>query len=463
MPRILMIEDEDMLRLTTGDYLRDQGHEVVEAADGTAGLAALGEASPDVVLLDLNLPGLSGHEVLAALRERSPDLPVIIVSGATGIQDAVRALKNGACDFITKPVQDYGVLEHAVDQALEISRLRRQNAAFAQRFLGEELTRPEVFAAMTTSHPRMLQIFRYCEAVACGPEPILITGETGVGKEELAKAVHELSGRAGQFVAVNVAGLDDQTFSDTLFGHIRGAYTGADGTRPGLVERAAGGTLFLDEIGELDPRAQVKLLRVLQEKEYFPLGSDLPRRMTARILAATNRRLDSPDLEAAGINFRQDLFFRLRTHLVVIPPLRERLEDLEPLTRRFIAQASAAFDRQPPLCPPEVLDVLARLAFPGNVRELRGMVFDAVARCPGDTLGLADFGAKVADLADQAPTPPADVSELFSGLSSLPTPRQAGDALVAEALRRAGGRQSEAARLLGLTPQALSNRLRRGA
>jgi DNA-binding NtrC family response regulator len=446
-----------MLRLTTGDYLRDQGHEVVEAADGPAGLAAA-EAAPELVLLDLNLPGLGGHELLVALRERSPDVPVIIVSGAGGIQDAVRALKNGACDFITKPLQDYGVLDHAVDQALELSRLRQQNAALAQSFLDDRLSHPEAFAGMITANPRMHQIFRYCEAVASGPEPILITGETGVGKEVLARAVHDLSGRTGQFVAVNVAGLDVQTFSDTLLGHVRGAYTGAEGARCGLVDRAAGGTLFLDEIGEMDPRSQVKLLRVLQEREYSPLGSDTPRRMTARVLAATNRRLD---LEEPGSQFRQDLFFRLRTHLVVIPPLRERLEDLEPLTRHFVALASEAFGRTPPACPPEVHDVLKRLPYPGNVRELRGMIFDAVARCRRDALGVADFGAKVAGIGDRTSRPAVDMSEVFSGLPTLPTPRQAAGALVSEALRRSGGTQAGAARLLGLTPQALSNRLRR--
>lgn len=215
----------------------------------------------------------------------------------------------------------------------------------------------------------MRRIFRYMEAVAASDQPVLVTGETGVGKEMVVRALHDASHRKGQFIAVNVAGLDDQAFSDTLFGHTRGAFTGADQAREGLVAKAAGGTLFLDEIGDLQLPSQIKLLRLLQEREYYPLGSDNGKKSDARIVVATNRDLKQM---MEGNSFRSDLYYRLKTHRIQVPPLRDRLEDMPLLVNHFLDEAAAAIGKSRPVTPVELNGYLAAYSFPGNIRELKG-------------------------------------------------------------------------------------------
>lgn len=454
---ILIIEDEPLLRLTLGDHMRDRGFEVFEAADGQAGLDFFRTRHPSLVTVDLRMDLMDGHEVLAAIRQEDYDIPVIIVSGQGQMDDVIRALRAGAFDYIQKPIYDMAILDHAVDRALERSALRHGNAQLSRSFLAEGPQRPEDFDQLLTASTRMRDIFRYCEAVAQSSEPVLITGETGVGKELLARALHRSSRRSGPFVAVNVAGLDSQAFSDTLFGHVRGAFTGADRPREGFMERAAEGTLFLDEIGDLSPQAQICLLRVLQEREYHPLGSDSPRPLRARILAATNRPLK----ELRGdTGLRSDFFFRLATHVVTLPPLRERPEDVPLLARHFLEEACAALGRSVPECSCPLVARLKAYPFPGNVRELKAMVHDALGRTPSGLLGPDAFpslaGLPPGDCAFAPPQNP------FAELPSLPSLRAAAEALVAEAMRRAGGVQKVAASILGITPQALSERLRRG-
>jgi DNA-binding NtrC family response regulator len=454
---ILIIEDEPMLRLTLGDHLRDRGLEVFEAGDGQAGLELFRSKNPAVVTLDLRMSPMDGHAVLAEIRQEDQEVPVIIVSGQGQMDDVIRALRAGAFDYLQKPIFDMAILDHAVDRALEHCALRLGNARLSRSFLAQGTQRPEDFAQLITASTRMRDIFRYCEAVAQSPEPVLITGETGVGKELLARALHRSSRRAGPFVAVNVAGLDDQTFSDTLFGHVRGAFTGADRPREGLIEKAAGGTLFLDEVGDLGQQAQVRLLRVLQEREYHPLGSDILRPLRARVLAATNRRIE--DLRS-DTSFRNDFFYRLATHAVTLPPLRERSDDIHLLLNHFLAEACAPFGRRAPDCPPALLARLRAYAFPGNVRELKAMAHDALGRCPGATLGPEAFPMLGAP--HQAQDSPAALQSPFVDLPAQPPQRAAANALVAEAMRRAGGVQKAAAALLGISPQALSERLKRG-
>ncbi len=453
---ILIIEDEPMLRLTLGDHLRDRGFEVLEAGDGQAGLELFRTRSPDLVTLDLRMAPMDGHEVLAAIRQEDLEVPVIIVSGQGQMQDVIRTLRAGAFDYLEKPITDLALLDHAVDRALERVMLRRGNASLSRSFLAEGPQRPEDFAELITASTRMRDIFRYCEAVAQSPEPVLITGETGVGKELLARALHRSSRRSGPFVAVNVAGLDEQAFSDTLFGHVRGAFTGADRPREGLMEKAAGGTLFLDEVGDLGQQAQVRLLRVLQEREYHPLGSDALKPLRARVLAATNRRIE--DLRGDR-GFRSDFFYRLATHAVTLPPLTERPEDIPLLLGHFLAEACAPLGRSAPECPPSLLARLKAYHFPGNVRELKAMAHDALGRCPDSPLGPEAFPvlAGVADAHDCRTAP----QNPFADLPVLPSLRAAADTLVAEAMRRAGGVQKTAAALLGISPQALSERLKR--
>jgi DNA-binding NtrC family response regulator len=317
------------------------------------------------------------------------------------------------------------------------------------------------FAKIVTASPEMRNIFRYCENIADSPHPILVTGETGVGKELIAQALHELGRQRGPFVPVNIAGVDANVFSDTLFGHCRGAFTGAVSSRSGLVEKAGSGTLFLDEIGDLNGESQIKLLRLVQEGEFTPLGTDSVRKSRARIIVATHMDL------AAAMNagtFRQDLFYRLLTHHIEIPPLRKRREDLEPLLDDFVRQAAAGLGKPVPSYPPELLDLLRHHPFPGNVRELKSMVMDAVSEHRRGKLPLAAFQRHILRRYAGTGTSSPDLSENKNRNNTefsdpLPTLRAACESLIREAVHRAGGNQSIAAGMLGITQQALSQRL----
>lgn len=278
-----------------------------------------------------------------------------------------------------------------------------------------------------------------------------------MGKELVARAVHSLSGNCGALVAVNVAGLDDTVFADTLFGHVRGAYTGAEQARRGMIEEASDGTLFLDEIGDLSIASQVKLLRLLQEGEYFPLGSDKPKRLKARVIVATHQDLRSK--EEAG-QFRRDLYYRLRTHQVMLPPLRERAGDLPLLIDYFLAEAAASLGKKKPTPPKELAQLLATYNFPGNVRELRAMVYDAVSVHRDRILSLDTFKKAIGEHRGKEAAPPVLDRNLFAGVERLPTFSEAADLLVVEAMSRAGGNQTIASRLLCISQPALSKRLK---
>ncbi|HML53857.1 MAG TPA: sigma-54 dependent transcriptional regulator [Solidesulfovibrio magneticus] len=406
-----------------------------------------------LALLDLTMPGLSGEELLARIGEEHPEVAVIIVSGVNQLDTAVRCMKLGAFDYYVKTDEEDRIVS-GVLRAIRMIEMRDENRAVSDSLAAGTLSRPEAFAGIVTRSRAMFQVFAYIEAVAKSSQPLLVTGESGVGKENVVRAVHSLSGRTGPLVAVNVAGLDDTVFADTLFGHVRGAYTGAEAARKGMIEEAAGGTLFLDEIGDLSIASQVKLLRLLQEGEYFALGSDLPKRLQARVVVATHRDLAVE--EAAG-RFRRDLYFRLRTHQTRIPPLRERREDIEPLARHFLAEAAAAMGRPVPAMPRELPGCLAGYAFPGNIRELRAMLYDAVSLTAGPTLALDGIQAAVGRCDACREAPPAN---LFAGCDRLPTFAEAAELLVDEALARAGGNQTLAARLLGVSQPALSKRLK---
>jgi transcriptional regulator with PAS, ATPase and Fis domain len=279
-----------------------------------------------------------------------------------------------------------------------------------------------------------------------------------VGKELIARAVHEVSGLRGSFVPVNVAGLDDTMFTDTLFGHRKGAFTGADKPREGMIAQASGGTLFLDEIGDLKEISQVKLLRLLQEREYYAMGSDVSKKSNARILAATNRSLR--EMVAKG-DFRKDLYYRLCTHHVEIPPLRERKEDIPVLLDYFLGKAAVSLNKKKPVLPPQAIPLLANYAFPGNVREIEAMVHDAVVRHRSGVLSLDSFRHSMKDGQALEPRHSADMTQGNCMLSSLPTLKEVETFLVREALRRSDGNQSIAASLLGITRTALNKRLKR--
>jgi transcriptional regulator with PAS, ATPase and Fis domain len=321
--------------------------------------------------------------------------------------------------------------------------------------------RPAGFENIVTADPEMLAIFQYIISVAKTSEPVLITGETGVGKELIAKAIHEQSGLKGRLVPVNTAGLDDTMFSDTLFGHRKGAYTGADKTRPGLIERAEGGTLFLDEVGDLTPSSQVKLLRLLQEGEYMPLGQDEIKHANVRIITVTNQ--DLWHIQKTG-RFRKDLNFRLRTHHINVPPLRDRLDDLPLLVDFFLDKAANALNKKKPTAPKELIPLLHTYSFPGNIRELQAMIFDAVSRHTDRVLSLGSLKRHIFEgHKDMGPAEQIEQHEsaYLRFPKELPTIKEATRLLVAEAMKRGGGNQSLAAKMLGITQQALSKRLKK--
>jgi len=424
-------------------------------------LSRLAEEKIGVVVLDLTMPHLSGQALLEQITAYDPDLPTLVMTATHDLETAVQCMQAGAIDYLVKPVEKHRLVA-SVRRALELRALREEVGALQECRRRDTPPQREAFAEIVTQNTTMHALFRYVEAIARSPQPVLITGETGTGKELLARAVHRLAAPRGEFVAVNVAGLDDPVFADTLFGHTRGAFTGADRPREGLITRAEEGTLFLDEIGDLAAGSQVKLLRLLQEGTYYPLGADRPRQSRARLVVATNRDLvqDVP----AG-TFRQDLYYRLRAHHVQLPPLRARRDDLPLLVTHGLATAATALHKPVPTPPLALYQLLNTYAFPGNVRELDAMLFDAVARHQGGSLALQAFkeamGAGRPLLAGEPWSAPALSSRSAWDAESLPTLKEAEDALVAAALRHADGNQGVAAGLLGLSRQALNNRLMR--
>jgi len=301
---IFVVDDEETVLRTVQRSLHLHGFQRVETcADPRQVMALLAERPVSLLLLDLVMPHVSGEQILEQVAERFPALPVIVVTAEGDVRSVVRCMKLGAADYLVKPVSAEQLVA-TINKTLEQQAIREENERLKERFFATEIENRKAFSEIVTCDAAMLRMFAYLEAIAKGSQPVLVLGETGTGKELVARALHAASGRDGKFVAVNVSGLDDTVFSDTLFGHEAGAFTGAAKERKGLIETAGTGTLFLDEIGDLAEAAQVKLLRLLQEREYHPLGSDTPRRLRARVVAATHR--DPTEL-------RQDLYFRLRS------------------------------------------------------------------------------------------------------------------------------------------------------
>jgi DNA-binding NtrC family response regulator len=414
----------------------------------------------EVMMLDLSMPHVSGEELLSMVTKDFPEVPVIIITGSNDVETAVKCMKWGASDYMVKPVEKSRLIS-GVRRAIELRELQRENRLLRAHVLSDKLEHPEAFSEMITASDLMRSVFQYAEAISVSPHPVLITGETGVGKELAARALHTLSGRKGAFVPVNVAGLDDNVFADTLFGHRKGAFTGADQARSGLVEQASGGTLFLDEIGDLSPVSQVKLLRLLQDGEYFPLGSDVAKRSDARVVVATNQNLQA--LQESG-KFRKDVYYRLCAHHIHIPALRERLKDLPLLIEHFLEKASKALGKSKPTAPEELLTLLSTYSYPGNIRELQSMIFDAVSNHKSGKLSLDVFKAylrqkqRPSEITSTRSADREPHSVTFS--EQLPTLKEAEHLLVAEALKKANGNQATAALILGITRQALNKRLK---
>ncbi|MEO5376186.1 MAG: sigma-54 dependent transcriptional regulator [Magnetococcus sp. DMHC-6] len=461
---VVIVDDEPTVLFGASALLQSVGIKPVETLEDSRALLPLLETREvDCVILDLFMPYLSGLQILPLLARHYPELPVIVLTAAHELDTAVACMKEGAFDYLAKPVDDQRFIT-TVEKALEVSRLRRQVGVLKNYLLSDRLIHGEAFASIITKSRKMRAIFQYMESIAGSCEPILICGETGVGKELIANTLHTLSGRKGALIALNVAGLDDTMFSDTLFGHRKGAFSGAEENRLGLITQAAGGTLFLDEIGDLGHISQVKLLRLLQENKYYPLGSDVPRNSDTCFLCATNRHL--PKLMDQE-RFRSDLYFRLSVHQIEIPPLRDRREDIPYLVHYFVEEAATALGKKVPNIPAELLQLLEHYPFPGNIRQLRSMIYDAVARSNSPTLSTSLFNKVIPSGSHTPPSPrteytePSAIEPIWQRSSFFPTLKENEEKLIQEALRRTNGNQGMAATLLGISRQALNQRLRK--
>jgi DNA-binding NtrC family response regulator len=456
---VLVVDDDDVACYMMTLTLRNAGITNVHSfSDSRQVLPFIQEYGAALLLLDLVMPHLSGQDLLRIIRRDYPGIQVIVISGANELSAAVECMKTGVLDYLCKPVEPNRLVA-SVKNALTINSMQGELLSLKKRLLDDTFDNPSAFEEIKTRSSKMRALFQYAEVIACSILPVLITGETGVGKELMARAVHNLSGVSGEFVSVNVAGLDDATFSDTLFGHKKGAYTGADQARDGLITCAAGGTLFLDEIGDLEEKSQIKLLRLLQEGEFYPVGSDRLAKSTARIIAVTNLNLFE---RVAEKMFRRDLYYRLCTHEIHIPSLRERPEDIPLLFEHFLRMASKSYRKPLPAVSVSAVSHLLGRSFPGNVRELKAMVYDAVARNGAGELTGQSFGMHTGGQTGQVPgtvsvncTAEQSIDALFGHFPSI---HEVEEYMIDEALHRTGGNLNLAAAMLGITRQTISNR-----
>ena len=442
MSRILVVDDDASIRETFLGHLEDLGHAPEAAASAEEALNRLRAFDPALVITDVRMPGMSGIELLARIKEASPDLPVLVITAHEDMRSAVDAMKAGAHDYLVKPLD----LDH-VDLVVERC-LRDVATARRARQLGESAAEEWGLDRLVGRDPRMIEIYKVVGTLARTPTAVLIRGETGTGKELIARAIHYNSERAGEpFVPINCTAIPETLLESELFGHVRGAFTGASADRRGHFERAGSGTLFLDEIGDTSPAFQAKLLRVLQEREVLPVGAERPRRTDARVIAATHRDLEARVAEGA---FREDLYFRLRVVEIRVPPLRERRADIPLLARALAARLARGMHRDPPAIPERVMRALEAHDWPGNVRELENALSRALVLSPGGTLSAEHLG-----LADR---PPA----AREGLPPDDSLAAAEAAHVERVLHATGGNKREAARRLRISRSRLDRILARG-
>jgi DNA-binding NtrC family response regulator len=460
LPILVVDDEEDILQSYKMTLRLGKINNFTLCSDSRNVLDLLAQTPYSTVILDLFMPHITGQEILDRIRKTHPEISIIVVTGSNNVSTAVECMKLGALDYMVKPVEDSRLISGLLN-AIELGELRQENNALKKHVLDGTLENPEAFSKIVSISDSIRSIFKYIEAIASSSKPVLITGESGTGKELFTRAIHDASGRGGKFVAVNVAGLDDTVFSDTLFGHRKGAFTGADTDRGGLVEQAQGGTLFLDEIGSLEMSSQTKLLRLLQEGEYFPLGSDICKTANIAVIAATNEDLHSRIKEG---KFRSDLYFRLKIHTIHIPPLRERQEDIVALAEHFVANTAREMDRKAPAIPGGVFLALSHYHFPGNVRELQSLIFDTVSRSSAETLDEAyikEYCGKA--LAGSAAPQSTGNGAPISFTGEIPKLRDVEEYLIVQAIKIAGGNQTIAAQYLGISQSTLSRRLKKEA
>ncbi|HXH97446.1 MAG TPA: sigma-54 dependent transcriptional regulator [Gaiellaceae bacterium] len=445
-PATLLVADDDPgLRESLERALTREGFRVVLASDGTAALERLQAGGIDLVLTDLKMPGLTGIELLRAVKAIAPDVDVILLTAFGTVEEAVKAMKEGAYDFLTKPFQRAQVLR-LIRQALERRELIQQNRALQQRL--DDLLRQGSIIGSSPAFRRMMMLV---EQVANSSATVLITGESGTGKELVARTIHQRSGRArGPFVAVNCAALPETLLESELFGYEKGAFTGAAGRKEGRFELADAGTLFLDEVADLSLVTQPKILRVLQEGEFERLGGTKSLRVDVRVVAASNQDLGQMVREK---RFREDLYYRLNVITIRVPPLRERREDVRVLAQHFLRIYAAKNDRALEGFTDEAMRRLEAYAWPGNVRELENVIERGVVLTRGD---LMDVGDLPEEIAGATPLPEGVLS------IRIGTPLAEVEArLLDETLRVTKGNKTLTAKLLGIDPRTVSRKLER--
>ncbi len=438
--RILVVDDEANARTALAELLKEEGYAVETAADGFKALAKFEEHHPALILTDLKMPGMDGVELLQKARGLDPDVEVVVMTAFGAVDTAVAAMRAGASDYLTKPL-NMDELVLVLERSLERWRLRRETTELRGR-LAERYS----FSSIIGSSPEMQQLFKVIAQVAPSRASVLLSGESGTGKELVAAAIHQNSPRAsGPFVRVHSAALAESLLESELFGHERGSFTGADKRREGRFERANGGTLFLDEIGEIPPATQVKLLRVLQEREFERVGGDQTVRTDVRVIAATNRDLLD---EVNKGTFREDLYYRLNVINLKLPALRERRSDIPALATYFLNKYAKENEKAVNHITDAALARLARYPWPGNVRELENVMERAVVMAEGDVIGTEHLPQEV--------TP--DERELglnIPGATMAEIERYA----ILETLSAVGGSTSRAAQTLGISPRKIQYKL----
>ncbi len=458
MPHLLLVDDEEALRSVVAERLTDEGFTVVQAASGEAAIEALDGFAFDVLISDLRLPGVDGRQVIDAALTRYPGIVAIVVTGYGTVKDAVETIKRGAADFIAKPFQ-FDELMHVLTSALEQQRLKSENA-----YLHQQLDQRFGLGSMVGKSAPMRALYQLIETVAPTTATILITGETGTGKEMVARAIHQTSPRHRErFVAINCSAIPETLLDAELFGHVRGAFTGAVAMRAGRIEQADKGTLFLDEVGTMPMSLQMKLLRVLQEREFERIGDTRTIKVDVRIVAATNADLHKMVKDGT---FREDLFYRLNVIAVQLTPLRERPEDIPLLVQHFLEKTKALSTTPDSRLPTpgivvsqEAMRRLMSFAWPGNVRQLENAIERAVAMLAGRTrIDVTDLPLDVQGSVEaEAPTLelPADGVDLPALVSKIEKD------MIARALSRTSQNKGAAARLLGLKRTTFVEKIRR--
>jgi len=449
--RVLIVDDEEVLRDVLETVLQREGFDVVLAASGEEALSVLdGDDAIDLVILDVMLPGISGIDTLRAIRISNPQLPVIVITAFSSIDGAIEAMKHGAFHYIPKPFKNEEVIL-TVNKALEQRRLSRENER-----LKAELSEKYAYSNIIGKSESMRKIFDLIRLAAPSRSNILIFGESGTGKELVAKAIHHASPRArNAFVTVNSGSLPPELLESSLFGHMKGAFTGAIATKRGLFEVADGGSIFLDEIGNINLETQAKLLRVIQEKEFMRLGSVETVKVDVRIIAATNADLAKLMAES---KFREDLFYRLNVITVSLPPLRRRREDIPLLTAHFLEKYAEENKRKVKEITPEAMRILMDHSWPGNVRELENTIERAVVLCTSERIGpelLPDYLRFPVQTEQPAMIVPTDGLSLKDAVSRYER------TMILQSLEMANGVQKKAAELLQLKPSTLNEMMKR--